>query len=154
MTLIVALAFWFALAAGIYLMLSRDLLRCLFGIMLMSTAINILVFMSGRLGNALPPIISDTAQILSEQSVNPIPQALVLTAIVIGFSLTCFSMLLGVILLRNGASKDIDAIRDAEPIETDPVKPPYAPDALAPWPTEACAAADTTPTTSNSNTQG
>ena len=55
MTLIVALAFWFALAAGIYLMFSRDLLRCLFGIMLMSMAINILVFMSGHLGNALPP---------------------------------------------------------------------------------------------------
>lgn len=134
MTWLVILAFWCALASGIYLMLSRDLLRCLFGIMLMSTAINILVFMSGRVGNVLPPIITGGQQALSGLAANPVPQALVLTAIVIGFSLTCFSMLLGVIVLRNGASVDVDAIRDAEPPETDPVKPPYSPDALDPWP--------------------
>ncbi|MDO5652547.1 MAG: NADH-quinone oxidoreductase subunit K [Brachymonas sp.] len=132
MTWVMAFALWCTLATGVYLLLSRDLLRCLFGLMMMGSAGNLLVFMSGRVGSALPPVVAAPAQALTSQDANPVPQALVLTAIVIGFTLACFLMLLAVALLRTGASDDADAIRDAEPPATDPVKPPYAADALQP----------------------
>ncbi len=125
----IAATLWVTLFAGIYLLLSRNLLRCLFGVMMLSAAINLLVFASGRVGNALPPVIAAGQTALTAQDANPIPQALVLTAIVIGFALTCFSLILAMALLRSGSGMDINAMRDAEPEPTEPLKPPVAADA-------------------------
>lgn len=132
MTWVMAIALWFSFFAGVYLLLSRDLMRCLFGVMMTGSAINLLVFMSGRVGSTVAPVIPAGQSSLSAQAANSVPQALVLTAIVISFTLACYALLLAVALLRSGASERIDKIRDAEPIETDPIKPPYAPDALEP----------------------
>lgn len=126
---IITAALWFTLFAGVYLLLSRNLLRCLFGLMMMSSAINLLVFASGRVGSALPPVITESARALTAQDANPIPQALVLTAIVIGFALTCFSLMLAMALLRSGSGMNINTMRTSEPEPTDPIKPPFATDA-------------------------
>lgn len=132
MTWVMAIALWFSFFAGVYLLLSRDLMRCLFGVMMTGSAINLLVFMSGRVGSTVAPVIPAGQTSLSSQAANSVPQALVLTAIVISFTLACYALLLAVALLRSGASDKLDEIRDAEPEETDPIKPPYAPDALEP----------------------
>ncbi len=132
MTWIMAIALWFSFFAGVYLLLSRDLMRCLFGIMMTGSAINLLVFMSGRVGSSIAPVIPEGQKHLAAEAANSVPQALVLTAIVIGFTLACYALLLAVALLRSGAGERIDKMRYAEPIETDPIKPPYAPDALEP----------------------
>lgn len=126
---ILTAALWFTLFAGVYLLLSRNLLRSLFGLMMLSSAINLLVFASGRVGSALPPVITESAQALTAQDANPIPQALVLTAIVIGFALTCFSLMLAMALLRGGSGMNINTMRTSEPEPTDPIKPPFATDA-------------------------
>lgn len=118
----VAIALGTVIAAGTYLALSRDLLRCLIGLALLGNGINLLLFSSGRLINDAPPIIAAGATTLGNAT-NPLPQALVLTAIVISFSLLCFSLVLGVRLIRLAGSNDVSRLRAAEPPATEAEKP-------------------------------
>ncbi len=76
-------------AISIYLILESALYRQIFGIMLLSTTINLILIVAGRLTHTKPAFIaalSNTPHALS----NPVPQALILTAIVIGFGLLVF----------------------------------------------------------------
>jgi multicomponent Na+:H+ antiporter subunit C len=123
----VAFALWITLAAGLYLALSRDVLRCVVGLVLLGSAVNLLLLASGRLGSAQPAVIELGGQSL-QAAANPLPQALVLTAIVIGFALMCFALVLVMQLVRRTGTDDALALRLAEPEPTDPVKPPLAED--------------------------
>lgn len=117
----IALALGTVIAAGTYLALSRDVLRCLIGLALIGSGINLLVFASGRIVTHVPPIISD-AESLSATA-NPLPQALVLTAIVISFALLCFSLVLAVRLMLATGTDDTTQLRAAEPPPPDGQKP-------------------------------
>lgn len=112
-----------AVAAGTYLALSRDLFRMVVGLSVIGAALNLLVFASGRLDFSAPPIIAGGQQILAN-SANPLPQALVLTAIVIGFALLCFSLALVVRLMRRADTDDAHRLRAAEPAHGGDYKPP------------------------------
>ena len=72
---------------GLYMVLSRHVVRMVLGLSLLTTAVNLMVFQAGRIRSSQPPLIPSGAQRLG-QSADPVPQALVLTAIVIGFALT------------------------------------------------------------------
>jgi multicomponent Na+:H+ antiporter subunit C len=72
---------------GLYMVLSRHVLRMVLGLSLLTTAVNLVVFQAGRIGSVQPPLIPEGAERLGE-SADPLPQALVLTAIVIGFALS------------------------------------------------------------------
>lgn len=122
MILIVAIVVGIVVAAGTYLALSRDLFRCLIGLALLGSGINLLLFASGRLTTKTPPIIEQTAEHLVAAA-NPLPQALVLTAIVISFALLCFSLVLAVRLMQTTRSHDITQLRAAEPPPADEYKP-------------------------------
>jgi multicomponent Na+:H+ antiporter subunit C len=101
-------------AAGIYLTLSRDLLRCVIGISLVGVAANLVMFTAARPGNTTPPLVPLGGTVL-EGAANPLPQALVLTAIVIGFSLTCFSLILVLAIIARTGTRDSERLRLAEP---------------------------------------
>jgi multicomponent K+:H+ antiporter subunit C len=75
--------------AGIFLMLRAQTFPVILGLTLLSYAVNLFLFASGRL-------VINSAAILSEheQYADPLPQALVLTAIVIGFAMTAFALIL------------------------------------------------------------
>ena len=109
-----ALAVFATVTAGVYLALSRDLLRCVIGVSLIGAAANLVLFGAGRIGTMLPPVIPEGATVLSA-AVNPLPQALVLTAIVIGFALTCFSLVLVLALKSRTGIADSEVLRVAEP---------------------------------------
>jgi len=119
----IAAALWASLAAGFYLALSRDLLRCILGLALLGNAINLLLLASGRMGSAQPAVIA-AGETLLHDAANPLPQALVLTAIVIGFALICFALVLAMRLLESQGHADIADLRLVEPPPGDPVKPP------------------------------
>ena len=72
---------------SIYMILSRNLVRTVLGLSLLGTAVNLVIFQTGRFRSALPPLIPEGSEALGE-SADPVPQALILTAIVIGFALT------------------------------------------------------------------
>jgi multicomponent Na+:H+ antiporter subunit C len=119
----VALALGAVVTAGTYLALARDLLRCIIGLALLGNGINLLLFTSGRLASSAPPLIHPPEMILAATA-NPLPQALVLTAIVIGFALLCFSLALTVRIIQLAGNDDLMQLRAAEPASSDPLKPP------------------------------
>ena len=81
-------------ASGIYLMLRRNLLRFIFGLILLSNGANLLIFTAGRVTRANPPLIPADSDFPVGEVANALPQALVLTAIVIGFGLVSFALVL------------------------------------------------------------
>jgi multicomponent Na+:H+ antiporter subunit C len=114
MTWTVALAIGAVVAAGVYLVLARDLLRCVIGVSLIGAAANLSMFVAGRIGTMTPPVVPAGETVLIAAA-NPLPQALVLTAIVIGFALTCFSLVLVLALKHVTGAADSALLRDAEP---------------------------------------
>jgi multicomponent Na+:H+ antiporter subunit C len=82
---------------GLYMVLSRNVVRLLLGLSLVATAVNLMIFQAGRIRSVQPPLIPSGADRLGE-SADPIPQALILTAIVIGFALT---VMLAALALRS-----------------------------------------------------
>jgi len=131
---VLAVTVWVTVAAGLYLTLSRDAFRCVLGLAVLGAAANLVLFAAGRLGSPLPAVVPLGQRVLGESG-NPLPQALVLTAIVIGFALLCFSLVLVLRLIRDAGTDDALALRLAEPVPDDPVKPPQTPPGCDPaWP--------------------
>ena len=100
-------------ATSIYLMLARNLLRFLFGMILMSNGANLAIFTAGRLTLASPPLIPEGAYAPDGVAANALPQALVLTAIVIGFGLFAFALVLAFRAYSSLGTLDTDEMRVA-----------------------------------------
>lgn len=105
-------------AAAIYLMLSRHIIRILIGVALLGNAVNLLLFVAGRMTREVPPVI--TGSVLPPTAANPLPQALILTAIVISFSFFAFLMVLGYRAWQTLRTDDTTGMRFAEPAEDVP----------------------------------
>jgi multicomponent K+:H+ antiporter subunit C len=76
---------------GVYLALRGRTFPVVLGLTLLSYAVNLFLFATGRLAIGRPPVIGDG---LGGAYADPVPQALVLTAIVIGFAMTAFVIML------------------------------------------------------------
>ena len=110
MEALLALAAGVLYAAGIYLMLRRRLAQLIIGLALLSNGTNLLIFTAGGLTRARPPVVPDGATELVEPYADPVPQALVLTAIVIGFGLLAFSLVLAHRVHATVGSDDVDDV--------------------------------------------
>jgi multicomponent Na+:H+ antiporter subunit C len=117
MELLIAIMVGVLVAASVYLMLARNVLRFLFGLILISNAANLVIFASGRLTPESPPLIPEGADAPVELVANALPQALVLTAIVIGFGLFAFALTLVYRTYQNLGTLNSDEMRLAEPPE-------------------------------------
>ncbi len=126
-----ALTVFVSVGAGVYLVLSRDLFRCVLGLSVLGAAANLVLLASGRIASPHPAVVPIGQQALGEAA-NALPQALVLTAIVIGFALLCFALVLALRLIQLSGSDDAEQLRYAEPLPTDPLKPPVTEAALDP----------------------
>jgi multicomponent Na+:H+ antiporter subunit C len=102
------------MSAGIYLMLERHLIRFLFGMLIVSNTINLAIFVAGRLTLGMPPLIKLKEVLPAIGTANPLPQALILTAIVIGFGLLLFTLLLSYRAIKTFSTADMDAIQENE----------------------------------------
>jgi multicomponent Na+:H+ antiporter subunit C len=91
---ILAVVVGIMIAGALYLMLSGMLVRFVFGFVLMGNAVNLLIFTAGRLSDTAPPLIQPGRTLPAEPLANALPQALILTAIVIGFAMTLFLLVL------------------------------------------------------------
>lgn len=96
------------LASSFYLLMRRSLLRFVIGLILMSNAVNLTIFTMGRLTRAQPPVIPKGAKVPPEPFANPLPQALILTAIVISFGLLAFTLVL--VYRHFAASQTIESL--------------------------------------------
>jgi multicomponent Na+:H+ antiporter subunit C len=102
-------------AAGIYLMLSRSLIRVVLGVVLFGNGVNLLIFTAGRLTQASPPIVPPDRAIPVGAIANPLPQALILTAIVISFALFAYLAVLALRAYQSLDADDSDHMRLTEP---------------------------------------
>lgn len=91
-------------AGGIYLALRGRTFQVVLGLTLLSYAVNLFLFASGRLMVNRPPIWSKS---ITEYA-DPLPQALVLTAIVITFGMTAFAVVLSLRSFLETGSDQVD----------------------------------------------
>jgi multicomponent Na+:H+ antiporter subunit C len=101
-------------AGSIYLILDRNLIRFIFGLILAGNAVNLLIFTAGRLESRRPPLIPDKMTMGQELFANALPQALILTAIVIGFALLSFVFILFYRAYQALGTVDTELMRVAE----------------------------------------
>jgi len=115
MEIILSLLIGILYAGGVYLILRRSLVKVLIGLLLLGHAANLLIFTLGRLVKAKPAFITDE---LSASSVaDPLPQALILTAIVIGFGVISFAVVLFKRAYDAVESDDIDNLNTTDSLE-------------------------------------
>lgn len=114
-----ALAFLVAsfFAAAIYLLLSKHVIRMLLGAVLLGNGVNLLIFTAGRLTREVPPIIGEGLSVPAAATANPLPQALILTAIVISFSFFAFLLVLTYRASQQLDTDDTEQMRIAEPAD-------------------------------------
>lgn len=98
-------------AICIYLMLRRSLVKLLLGLALLTNAVNLLIFTSAGLTRGRPPLIPGDLSLPETAPADPLPQALILTAIVIGFSIIAFALVLANRVYRTVGTDDLDQMR-------------------------------------------
>ncbi|MFO1360957.1 MAG: Na+/H+ antiporter subunit C [Burkholderiales bacterium] len=108
MELLVAAALGLVTACAVYLMLRGRTFPVVLGLALLGYAVNFFIFVAGGLAVGAPPLVADGAAAYAD----PLPQALVLTAIVIGFGTTGFLLALA---LRARAATGSDHVDGEEP---------------------------------------
>ncbi|MDB4214038.1 Na+/H+ antiporter subunit C [Octadecabacter sp.] len=104
MEVLVASAIGIMTAAGMYLVLRLRTFPVILGVSLLTYAVNVFLFASGRLTVGAPPILGDATTYA-----DPLPQALVLTAIVISFGMTAVVVM---IALGSYLGSDDDLVND------------------------------------------
>ncbi|KKI89969.1 monovalent cation/H+ antiporter subunit C [Bacillus sp. SA1-12] len=93
--------------AAVYLMLSKSLLRIIIGTGLLSHGAHLLILTMGGLKKGAAPLLGEHAQ----SYVDPLPQALILTAIVISFGVTSFFLVLAYRSYQELGTDDMDQLR-------------------------------------------
>jgi len=114
MTVIYALTIAAYVGCGLYMMLSRHAIRMILGLALLTNGSIFLIFFAGRIDATLPPVIPEGSETLAADAANSLPQALVLTAIVIGFALTAFAIVLALQTYRALGTLDMREMKAAE----------------------------------------
>lgn len=111
---LMALAIGLLYAAATFLILRRSIVKLVIGLMLLSHAANLLIFTSAGMTRGAPPLIPEGALVPAGEVADPLPQAMVLTAIVIAFGVLAFA----VVLIRRAyeivKADDLDKMKDTD----------------------------------------
>jgi len=110
--LLLAIGLGVLTASGVWLLLRARVFDVIVGLTLLSYAVNVFIFLTGRVRIGSPPIVNDRLAPTLAAYADPLPQALVLTAIVISFAMTALIL---VIALRANADTGSDHVDGAEP---------------------------------------
>lgn len=97
-------------AAGLYMMLRRSIVKLIIGLVLLSHAVNLLIFTAANVTRGKPPVVPDGAEQPLSTVADPLPQALILTAIVISFAVLAFALVLFHRVYQSTGTDDVDHI--------------------------------------------
>ncbi len=106
-------------SAGFYLLLQRRLAQLIVGLGLLTNATNLLVFTVARLSREGAPLIRTGSDQLPESVSDPTPQALVLTAIVIGFGVLAFFITLAYRAYKQIGSDNLEQMVSTDLLDAD-----------------------------------
>jgi len=101
-------------AAGLYLVMRRSIVKLIIGLSVLGHAANLLIFTVGRLIRGHPPFIDKWDTELAGSFADPIPEALILTAIVIGFGVQAFAMVLIRRIYETTGKEDLNLLRTTD----------------------------------------
>lgn len=101
-------------ACGLYMMMRRSMMKLIIGLALLSHAANLLIFTAGGLHRGRPPLVPEGASAPPTPYADPLPQALVLTAIVISFGLLAFTIALVHRTFLETGTDDLDQLTTTE----------------------------------------
>ena len=113
MVLVLAIVIGGLYTAGFYMMMRRSILKLIIGLALLSHATNLLIFTVNGVVRGRPPLI-ENGQPLTPPVADPLPQALVLTAIVIGFGVLAFALALVHRTYESVGTDDLDLMRTTD----------------------------------------
>lgn len=103
----------FLYAGGVYLILRRNIVKFIIGIIFLSNATNLLVFLSAGIVPGLPAFTEEAGKSVPPMA-DPLPQALVLTAIVIGLGIVIFTLALKYKFFNATAIDDLDQLKNTD----------------------------------------
>ena len=101
-------------AGGVYMLLRRSMFKMIIGLLLLSNGANLLIFVLGRLVKGYPPVLADGEKVFASIYADPVPQAVILTAIVIGFGLQSFAIILIKKVYKVMETDDLDELNSSE----------------------------------------
>jgi multicomponent K+:H+ antiporter subunit C len=110
----VATAIGTLVAAGIWLLLRARSFDVIVGLTLLAYAVNLLIFAMGRLAVGRPPVLRAGLDPTLANHADPLPQALVLTAIVIGFAMTAVMLVVAIRSRSDNRSDHVDGREEAD----------------------------------------
>ncbi|ACY16035.1 Na+/H+ antiporter subunit C [Haliangium ochraceum] len=110
MFIVLSLTVGVLFATGVYLILRRSVARLVFGLIVLGHGANLLIFTAGGLRAASPPLVGAGMEAPPSGHADPVPQALILTAIVIGFAVVAFAAVLVKRVYATLGSDDLDAV--------------------------------------------
>jgi multicomponent Na+:H+ antiporter subunit C len=98
-------------SAGFYLMLRRSIVKLIIGLALLSNAANLLIFTAGGLTRTRAPLVPEGHLQPMQPFADALPQAVILTAIVIGFGVLAFAMVLAYRAYQTVGTDDLDNMK-------------------------------------------
>jgi multicomponent Na+:H+ antiporter subunit C len=105
-------------SVGLYFIMHRHFFKLILGLMLFGLATNLFIFVIGRLTRGGSPLIPDDQVAAVEPFADPLPQALLLTAIVIGFSIQAFAIVLIKRVYGAFGTADLDEMNKTDKIDS------------------------------------
>ena len=113
MEIVLAIVVGVSYTVSVYLMLRRSILKFIIGLIFMSNATNLLVFLSAGLVPGSPDFVKPEG-VAAETMADPLPQALVLTAIVIGLGIVVFTLALKYKFFELTGTDDLDQLKKTD----------------------------------------
>jgi len=111
MELVIAIFIGLLYASGVYLLLRRSIVKLILGVFVISNATNLIIFLSGGITRSGVSFIGDEAEKATlETLTDPLPQALILTAIVIGLGIAAYILALKYKYFETTGTHDLDQL--------------------------------------------
>ncbi|OEF96325.1 Na(+)/H(+) antiporter subunit C [Desulfuribacillus alkaliarsenatis] len=110
MELLMSLLVGILFTVGTYMILTKSILRVVLGLILMSHGAHLLLLTMARLKQGAPPLLGEAAAAYAD----PLPQALILTAIVISFGVTAFLLVLSYRTYKEHKTDDLEQLRGSD----------------------------------------
>lgn len=114
MEVVLAIVIGVLYAGGLYLMMRRNLIQLILGLALLSHGANLLIFTAGGLRKGGAPILAEGEKTFANLPADPLPQALILTAIVISFAVTAFALVLFLRTYEVVGTDDVDELKETD----------------------------------------
>lgn len=115
MELLIALFIGLLYACGVYLILRRSIVKVILGVFVLSNATNLIIFLAGGIKRSGSGFIPEGAQTIDPATISdPLPQALILTAIVISLGISAFLLALKYRYFDVTGTHDLDQLKNTD----------------------------------------